>query len=107
MAKQPQTGFLTQADLAERWSVSVPTLHRLRKLHPLYRPVRIGFPGPQGSSGRTVLYHRRQVELLDAVFVRALDIETAWKRWQAIRDRMADAGKQPERPAPEPATAAV
>ena len=37
---------------------------------------------------RLTRFHARQVELIEAVLVGALDIETAWLKWQVFRGKM-------------------
>jgi hypothetical protein len=83
--------LLSAGRSARRLGLSRRQLGRLAEEHPLYAPAVRGVPGAEGPVGtRTRAYHRRQLELIEAVLVGAMDLEEAHLRWQV---EQADIGK--------------
>ena len=68
--------------LARRWGLDEGTIRRRAKVSALYRPFRKGLPGDGAATRRDLaLYHRRQVELLEAVMLDAMNLDEAELRW--------------------------
>jgi len=86
--------FLSLTAVARRLGMAKSELCRLRHQHPLYAPAVSGVPGSTKKVGgrsvgtRLTRFHVRQVELIEGVLVGAVELETAWLKWQVFRGKM-------------------
>jgi len=76
--------LLNKRRAARRIGVSARTLGRRAAEHPLYRPAF----RPTGSPTPTH-YHADQIRWMLATWSGAIDVETAWLRWQIEIHRLA------------------
>ncbi len=77
--------FPNRSDVAKHVGFSPRTLERLAEKHDLYKPIRRGIPGGGDVGRRSVIYHRRQVELIEAVVMGAIDLDEAYTKWLEYR----------------------
>lgn len=79
--------FVNQSATARLLGLPRSTLWRMGKTQPLYAPTATGIPGmATGSLFRR--YHRRQIELIEAVLAGSLDLDTATMEWEVFRYRL-------------------
>jgi len=81
--------FMGLRAAAGRLGVSPGTLRNLGLCHALYLPDLREIPtggNTQNIFGRgMVLFHHTHISLIEAVWVGAVDVETAWQQWRLYR----------------------
>ena len=85
---RPVGALLTQARAAEWLGLSQSFLSRLGGRHPFYAPDTNGVPGIAGSGRHYRRYHRRHVELMEAVLAGGMEIGEASAEWAVTRARI-------------------
>jgi len=95
MAAMATAEFLTLGQTAAQLGIPKSTLQEMRHQHALFEPAVQGLPwagGPDARGRRPGMrltrFHRRQVELMEAAMVGAVDLETAWLTWEVFRRRI-------------------